>query len=280
MKFYKIFILALAISGCVFAGEIKQEQMYSPHLKRDWKYTVFLPTGYDSVNLPYPVIYLLHGNGDDENAWNGAYKILDSLINCRIVPPVIAVTPSGKRGWWVDSDEAFESAVIKDLIPQIDSCFRTKDSRNDRMIAGYSMGGYGALRYGLAWSDLFCACAIFSPALYNEEPPGGSSARTTGAFGKPFDIERWRQLNYTAALETYMKKGQEVFFFIGAGDDDWNNEEGMKYNVEMQTVLLYQKLHKELKIPAELRIIDGGHSWDVWNPLFIESVKLMTRSLQ
>jgi len=165
--------------------------------------------------------------------------------------------------------------VINELIPEIDSLYSSVSSREGRMIAGYSMGGFGALRYGLVYSELFSACVVFSPALYNEEPPEGSSARSTGAFGNPFDINLWNELNYPASIKKYLEKGHEVFFYIGAGDDDWAHTEGQKYNVDIQTTLLYNLIHKDLKIPADLRIINGGHSWDVWKPLFIEVMTLL-----
>ena len=258
-----------------FGGTVIKAKINSKELNRVWNYTVFLPDNYDSLNNRFPVIYLLHGNGDDENDWENGYQILDSLINNKVIPPVIAVTPSGKRGWWVNTLERFESAVINELLPEIDSLYNTVSSREGRMIAGYSMGGFGALRYGLVYSDLFSACAIFSPALYNEEPPEGSSARSTGAFGNPFDINLWNALNYPASVKKYLEKDHEVFFYIGTGDDDWNHTEGQKYNVEIQTTLLYDYIHKELNIPAELRILNGDHSWIVWKPLFTEAILLM-----
>ena len=96
--------------------------------------------------------------------------MLDSLILNKMIPPVIAVTPSGKSGWWVNSTEKFESAVINELIPYIDSTYKTLANRDSRMVFGYSMGGFGALRYGLVYPDLFSACAVLSPALYNGAP--------------------------------------------------------------------------------------------------------------
>jgi enterochelin esterase-like enzyme len=271
----KSIIIFFISSISLFAGTVIKAKMNSKELNRSWNYTVFLPEDYDSLNKKYPVIYLLHGNGDDENDWENGYQILDSLINNKIIDPIIAVTPSGKRGWWVNTVERFESAIINELIPEIDSIYSTVSSREGRMIVGYSMGGFGALRYGLVYSDLFRACAIFSPALYNEEPPEGSSARSTGAFGNPFDINLWNTLNYPVSIKKYLGKDHKVFFFIGTGDDDWNHTEGQKYNVEIQTTLLYDYIHKELKIPAELRILDGDHSWEVWKPLFIEAILLM-----
>ncbi|MEW6194489.1 MAG: alpha/beta hydrolase-fold protein [Bacteroidota bacterium] len=270
-------ILLLFMPAYVFGGTIVKSELESKELNRKWKYSVYLPDDYNTSGKRYPVIYLLHGNGDDENAWSPIYSVVDSLVKAGKIEPLILVTPTGERGWWVNSTEKFESAVINELIPEIDAKYFTTASRKGRMIAGYSMGGFGALRYGLVYSELFSACAIFSPALYNEEPPEGSSARTKGIFGNPFDIKIWNELNYPVSLKKYLSKTNEVFFFIGTGDDDWNHTEGKKYNVEYQTVLLYQQLRKQLNIPAELRIINGSHSWKVWKPLFTEAIQLMQK---
>jgi enterochelin esterase-like enzyme len=177
----------------------------------------------------------------------------------------------------VNSTERFESAVIDELIPLIDSTYKTFPKRESRMVFGYSMGGFGALRYGLVYSDLFSSCALLSPALYNEAPPEGSSARTTGSFGTPFNIKQWDSLNYPASLKTFVGKNLKEFFFIGSGDDDWNNTEGVEYNIEYQSLLLYENVHNKLGLPAELRIINGDHSWKVWEPLFTEAIQLMMK---
>jgi len=274
----KMFLILFVIgSFLLHAGTVVKSEINSKQLNRSWKFTVYLPDSYNVGNERYPVIYLLHGNGDNENSWSKGYHVLDSLIANKIIPPVIAITPSGKRGWWVNSTERFESAVINELVPLIDSTYKTLANRNSRMLFGYSMGGFGALRYGLVYSDLFSACAVLSPALYNEAPPEGSSARTTGSFGTPFNIKQWDSLNYPASIKLFLSKDFKEFFFIGAGDDDWNNPEGQKYNIEYQAVLLYENLHKKLGFPAELRIINGDHSWRVWEPLFIEAIQLMMK---
>lgn len=256
------------------AGTVLNFEIFSKSLNHSWKYSVYLPDGYNTSGERYSVMYLLHGNGDNTSAWSPVYKTIDSLVACKLIQPVILVTPEGKKSWWVNSEEKYEDAVIKELIPLIDSVYYTS-GRNGRKIAGYSMGGFGALRYGLVYSNLFSGAIVMSPALYNEEPPEGSSARTTGAFGKPFDIKRWEALNYPESLKLYQSEKNEVYFFIGTGDDDWNHSEGNKYNVEYQVVLLYEELHKKNNIPADLRIINGDHSWSVWLPLFTEAVQQM-----
>jgi enterochelin esterase-like enzyme len=70
-------------------------------------------------------------------------------------------------------------------------------------------------------------------------------------------------------------KNNPVELFIVAGDDDWNHPEGTEYNIDWQVNLLYSKYHKELEYPAELRIINGGHDWSLWNKGLIDAMKLL-----
>jgi enterochelin esterase-like enzyme len=79
--------------------------------------------------------------------------------------------------------EPIESAFTKDLVTHVDTTYPTNPERNSRIVAGYSMGGYGALRYSLAHPELFGAAIVLSPAVYFPLPPPDSSTREFGAFG-------------------------------------------------------------------------------------------------
>ena len=269
------FFVSLALTlSLAWAGTTSTVRFESTSLARVWTYNAYLPDDYQTSNLEYPVIYLLHGSGGDESSWNEGISVLDALIEKRVIPPVIAIAPASGSSWWVDSDEPFETAFLEDLVPHIDATYRTIDNREGRAIAGFSMGGYGALRYALAHPEVFGAAAILSPSLYDQQPPPGSSARTSGAFGSPFDPHLWTQRNYPALLASY-QRSFDVPLFIAAGDDDWNEPAGWQYNVEYQAVLLFERLSKEGGTPAELRIVDGGHDWDLWKPLLSEAFPYM-----
>jgi enterochelin esterase-like enzyme len=273
-----LFILLGALSCSKQKSSIsKLNSFYSAKLKDNWIYKVYLPAGYsDDKEIHYPVIYLLHGSDGDENAWDFVFPILDSLIDRNDIPPTIAVVPVTGTSWWVDSDSIkYETAFFHDLIPEIDKEYKTISERRGRGIAGYSMGGYGALRYTLNYPEYFGAAMILSAAIYHNLPPNESSARTSGAFGFPFNEEIWTKKNFPALLESYLKNELYVPFFIATGDDDWNHIEGFEYNVEQQAVSLYGILHKEGGSPAELRIINGGHTKEVWIKLFVEGIQYM-----
>jgi enterochelin esterase-like enzyme len=273
--------LLMTMTACAppDTGRVSVETMRSDVLGREWTYSVYLPPGYDTSELRYPVLYLLHGSGGDETDWRDGQDALDSLIAVGAVPPAIAVAPATGTSWWVDGQEPFETAFLQDLVPHVDRQYRTISSREGRAAVGFSMGGYGALRYGLAHPDVFGAAVLLSPALYDDLPPDGSSARTSGAFGAPFDAERWTRLNYPHVLDA-SDDAPDVPVFIVTGDDDWHHPEGTHHNVEQQTVRLYGRLHKEGGRPAELRVLDGGHSWEVWGPGFEDGLAYVFQFLK
>ncbi|NOG50716.1 MAG: alpha/beta fold hydrolase [Chloroflexi bacterium] len=154
----------------------------SQTLGRIAQYTVYLPAGYDGSDQRYPVVYLLHGRGDTMTAWLTVRSALDTLIADGDIPPVIAVMPdmpSSDRGsYYVDSAytgmlyraEPVETAFFNDLIPHVDATYRTIPDRTSRVVGGYSMGGYGAIRYALAHPQHFMGAIILSPAVYAAAP--------------------------------------------------------------------------------------------------------------
>ncbi len=273
-------VLLISLTALALADGTSVEQLDSAALGRAWTYSIYLPDGYDDSNLEYPVIYLLHGSGGDETSWNEGIEVIDQLITEGVIPPTIAVAPASGRSWWTDSVEPFETAMIEDLIPEIDGKYRTIDAREGRGVAGFSMGGYGALRYALVYPEIFGAATVLSPALYDQEPPPDSSARSTGAFGEPYDESLWTERNYPATLQAYSASGLEVPVFIAVGDDDWNEPAGWEYNVEYQSVRLFERLNKEAGSPAELRVVNGEHDWELWSPLFAEGLNYMFEFLR
>ncbi len=251
-----LFLLIFSFS-IARAGNVSSVEFFSSFLDRNWSYTVYLPEDYKDSDLKYPVVYLLHGNGGNERDWlvNGKIEnTLDRLISFGEIPPVIAVTPDVGTGWYVDRKEKFESAFIKDLLPEIDGRFRTVPYRSGRFLAGFSMGGYGALRFAFLYPELFSAAGLINPAIYAPEPPETSSATKVGVFGEPYDGNIWKSLNYPVYIETFIKKNTKLPIYIICGDDDY-------FNIELHSTILYEELRKSGQ-PAELRIYNGGHTWE------------------
>ncbi len=110
------------------------------------------------------------------------------------------------------------------VIDHVDTTYRTIASRDGRVIGGYSMGGYGAMRYSIAHPDLFAASIVLSPAVYNPVPAQDSSARTFGAFGQGaalFVDAIYRRLDYPAELPRFSAKNLPSHMLIAVGDDEY-----------------------------------------------------------
>lgn len=262
-------LLALLSLSTALASTLISAQFQSEVLARPWDYTVYLPRGYDYSELSYPVVYLLHGNGGDENSWatqGNVQEITDRLIQDEGIPPVIIVMSEANTTWYVDRKENMETAVIEELIPEIERQFRTIPEREGRVVAGLSMGGYGALRFALLYPEMFAAAGLLSPAIYVPEPPEDSSARSVGVFGADdYDPEVWRSLNYPNYIDAFLAQDLDVPMYISSGDDD-------DFFIERHATELYSLL-REAGEPAELRIIDGAHEWSVWTSTLGEALE-------
>src|SRR3954447_19451718 len=146
------------------------------------KARVYTPPGY-SKDKKYPVLYLLHGIGGDENEWprgGSPDVVLDNLIAARKAVPMIVVMPNGRASKDVTAKAgfgqqgpafaAFEKDLLQDLIPFIEKTYSVKADRESRALAGLSMGGGQALNFGLGHLDTFAWVGGFSSAP-NTKPP-------------------------------------------------------------------------------------------------------------
>ena len=265
--------LALAFSLPAAASIVITREFDSAALQRKWSYAVYLPDGYDTSNLKYPVLYLLHGHNQDLNAWANFGHIqptADELIAHGEMPPAIIVMPDAGMSWYVDRKEKMETAVIQDLVGDVQHAFRVIDDRKGRVIAGLSMGVYGALRFVLKYPEMFAAAGLLSPAIYETEPPQNSGARRAGVFGGPeFDAQVWKELNYPALWDAFLAKKTPVPMYINSGDDD-------DFFIEAEATRLYSLLRKNGQ-PAELRIVDGAHKWPVWESTIGDAMRYVFR---
>ncbi|MBX3065534.1 MAG: esterase family protein [Anaerolineae bacterium] len=277
-------------------GTLDNATFASALLGEEITYLVYLPHGYDSSTQRYSVLYMLHGRGDNLTAWSRAVDLLDQMIAAGEIPPVIAIMPnapwSQRASYYIDSQytgEPFpgkpvESAFITELIPHVDATYRTIMDRSARAVIGYSMGGYGAIRYSLAHPDLFSAAIVLSPAVYTPLPPKDSSTREFGAFGKGavlFDDALYQSLNYPALLESFAATRLQLAMFIAVGDDEVKNPlaEDQYNDIDMEAHLLFNRVSRVRGISADLRVYDGGHDWKVWRQGFSEGMRLISKRL-
>lgn len=284
------------------AGTVESHNAPSVTLGREIAYQLYLPPGYAADgSVRYPVVYLLHGRGDKQAAWTTIKPDLDRLITEGRIPAVIAIMPdapaSRRAGYYIDSQftgsaetklpagEAVETAFTKDLVAHVDATYPTSADRNSRIVAGYSMGGYGALRYSLTHPELFGAAIVLSPAVYFPLPPPDSSTREFGAFGNGaliFDPEIYTAKNYPALIPPFVARGLALVIFIAVGDDERPIADPAlaAHDLDYEAHTLYNKIRRVPGITSELRVVDGPHDWATWRPTFIEGAEYVFAQLR
>jgi enterochelin esterase family protein len=204
---------------------------------------VYTPPGYMNGSQKYPVLYLVHGAGDSEEAWSRtgrANLILDNLIAAGKAKPMIVVMPNGhtpdRPGADILNNQDFGNDFLKDLMPYVDANFRTIATAPARAMAGLSMGGVHTFNYGLTHPELFHSIGIFSSGL----GIGGGDA-----------IAKYEQAN-DAALRRDAKDMKLVYYAIGS-DDPFAG-------VLPRTRAILDKYG----IKYVFHPSDGGHTWINW----------------
>ncbi len=264
-------------STLAFAGEVRSESLASKTLGHDMPFLIYLPDGYQAGRLHYPVLYLLHGAGGNERSWLDMGHIkekADRLVAKGTIPPALIVMPGCAGCWWVDgAKEKAETAFWSDLVPAIDLRYRTIATRGGRLVAGLSAGGYGAVRFALRHSESLAAVAALSPAIYTDTVPQLSAARTQPPFLGPdgkFSQDRWDQLNYPKLLDQYFDNPNPVPFYLVSADGD-------KFGIAFETALLFKRLFQRQPEKVELRVVDGDHSWKVWEAAIDNAMEYLFR---
>jgi enterochelin esterase-like enzyme len=255
-------------------------------LGRDVACAVYLPPDYASSLRRYPVVYLLHGYTDNESGWVQFGEVgwaVDRAIAAGEVPPMIIVMPDGGVSWYINDAAGkvrWEDMFVQELIPHIDANYRTRPSREFRGIAGLSMGGWGTLVHLFRHPDVFAAGAAFSGAVWTDEDIAGMKQENWdkllgplfGATGRAArdrltpHFRKYSPLELARTLpEDTLKK---VRLYIDCGDDDFL----IGGNCALHLALMGRK------VPHELRVRDGGHTWSYWRTGLVEGLKFIGES--
>ncbi len=175
----KLFLGSLFLLAGVFTfgqGVILENQiMSSERLGKDVKYSIYLPYDFQTSTKSYPVLYLLHGYTDDNTGWT-QWGQIDYIANKAIqegrLPACIIVMPDAEDTWYCNdqvNDYPWEDMFTKEFIPFIESTYPCRTDRGTRAIAGLSMGGWGALKLSMKYSNLFGTCIAFSAAVLTDK---------------------------------------------------------------------------------------------------------------
>ncbi|MBT8269543.1 MAG: esterase family protein [Bacteroidia bacterium] len=254
------------ISNDIYDSITQVEAFTSEIANRDLSFHIYLPEQYDK-SKNYPVLYLLHGHGGHDDDWfsleEGLVKtILDSLFLDNKIPEVIAVSLNADNTWYIDAQVPMETIYMKEFMPFIESVYLDQTNKPLRVLAGNSAGGYGALRFGLIYPEIFDKVILLSPAAYYPSPPEISSSRKIDPFkmnGK-FNDSIWKSYSYVNLLQLENNELSDSNFYLSTGDDD-------VYGI-LEVVSQIDKRFKSFEIPLETTVINGGHSWDVWRNRF------------
>ena len=266
--------MAIMLSASAFAGEVFLETFRSEALGRDYKYTIYLPDSYKNDSKKYPILYLLHGAGGDENEWlakGGLRETMDAMIARKLIKPMVVIMPGHAAAWWVDgAKEKGETALVKEVMPHAEAKYRIDAVRSNRLIAGLSAGGFGTLNLIMKHPQMFAASAILSPAVYDPVPPSHSSGVRQPPFQKDgkFDPGLWKSLNYVSHIEGYKKSGVIVPLYINSGDHD-------TFSIAFHAAALYERLRLHQPDAIELRIVNGDHEWMVWRDTLGDALLFM-----
>jgi putative tributyrin esterase len=259
-------------SGSNSGGDTRSLKLTSKLMNRDMPYRVVLPAGYQTKSAErYAVVYLLHGLTGHFNDWTDRAKI-DRLASQH---NFILVTPEGNDGWYTDSpnvaDDKYESYIIKELIPEIDRGFRTIPDRAHRVIAGLSMGGYGAVKYGLKFPEMFSLAGSFSGAFgiseWSEKAGGNKLiGKSVDAVFGPVNSEARKANDIFGMVRelTAAKLNTLPFFYLSCGTED----------IMFKTNNEFVALLKEKNVPHDYRTRKGIHDWVFWGGEIIQFLDL------
>lgn len=269
-KFAYLFVGVIFFFTSVFASEknlrIVSEKSY--YLNKTTSFYLYLPNQYSKTNKRFPVLYLLHGAYGSYRDWvekTNVENLADSYN-------FIIVMPDGNPfGWYVDSPidstSRYESYIIKELIPFVDSHYRTLRDRKHRGICGLSMGGHGAISLAEKHPDLFGSASSLSGLMdITRYPKRWEIAKRLGKYSQ--FPERWKANSCYFLAKRLV--GANVKLLIDVGRSDFSVKINRDFNRELDS----------LKIPHIYREFPGSHNWNYWRSHIGEHLEFHNKCFQ
>jgi len=259
---------------------IEDASFDSQALRRPLGYALYLPPGYEAAASALPVIYLLHGVGGDRLDWlrHGSLReTADRLIAERAIPPAVVVMPDGAVSWWVDSADVggpgdYDTAIDRDLVAEIERRYGVRSDPGGRVVAGLSMGAYGALRFALRPPQRYAAVVGLSPALWmriGPETPTDERLQRVfrGAFGTPFRADRFSALNPQALIDLMAKERRKPSILLVTGSRDFPS-------IRHDTEQFSERLDRG-GFSIRYQTLDGGHDWQLWAAVLPDALRFL-----
>lgn len=279
-------LTSVLLASCIFSllhaqtGKVMDNlSVRSKILNMDRKFAIYLPPDYTTSERSYPVLYLLHGAGDDHTGWvqfGEVLNIADKAIKEGSATPMIIVMPdanTGKRGYENDvlNKWRYEDFFFQELMPYVEKTYRIKSDKRYRAISGLSMGGGGTFTYALHHPELFSSACPLSAAT---GPLNVEEAKTRLVRDNPqladttinSYFKRQSVLSLINNVPDSLKKA--VRWYIDVGDDDFLYEGNNLVHTAM----------RKKEIPHEFRIRDGGHNWTYWRTSLPDVLEFVSKS--
>ncbi|MDY3979163.1 MAG: alpha/beta hydrolase-fold protein [Tidjanibacter sp.] len=257
--------------------------MHSDIISTDLKYSVYLPADYTvDTSKRYSVVYLLHGLGDNHQSWNDKWlhitTLIDALESAGTIEPMIYVMPQGFRSYYVNRSNGsynYMDMFVDEFVPMIDRTLRTVADRDHRAVAGYSMGGFGAMILPSKHPETFSVSIPLSMSFrtdeqYMTESQEGWNMQWGWIFGGEGASGNGR-------LTDYYKEHCPFYFFNTATASDFAT---LNYFLdcgddEEQLSVANDRLHclmRDLGIAHEYRVRNGAHTSDYWRSAMNEAL--------
>lgn len=264
-------------------------KFYSATLHREVSYSVLLPENYSAdKNTQYGVVYLLHGWGGDQSSWGPSSMNIQSIIDLKTksgqVRSLIYIMPQGFNSYYCnryDGQFAYMDMFAKELVPHIDSRFRTTAKASERAVVGFSMGGFGALTLAIQHKELFGVCVGLSPSLNTDEQYKTLSSdgwnlqwgSIFGGYGTSGESRITSYYRSQCPLHLFADKAasdfDNTYFFIDCGDD----EERLSVGNGALHLLMRNR-----NIRHEYRVRDGAHTESYWRESMLEALPFIEKS--
>lgn len=256
-------LCVIAIAATAAEKNIRTLTHYSKYLKKEQKLDVYVPDSGGKHN----VLYLLHGATGSYVDWvlRTDLKDIADKYNLLIVMP-----DGGAYSWYSDSpmirDSQYESYIVKELIPFIDSCFATYAQKKGRGVCGLSMGGYGAIKFGLKYPELFSSASSLSGVLtIMKHPDKWSLAMVLGE--QADHLANWKREDLVGLAES--AKDSSVALKFDTGVDDITLDDNRAFVSVLQ----------ELRRTFEYAEFPGEHNWTYWGSHIDEHLNFHARHL-
>jgi enterochelin esterase family protein len=236
-------------------GAVAEVPYYSTALGRYRRMHVYTPPGYEMGKGKYPVFYLLHGAGDNDDAWTSVGRagfILDNLIAAKKAKPMVVVMPAGhtSAAGGIGAMDEFGKDFVGDVMPYVESHYRVSKGRKDRAIAGLSMGGMQTMNVAFSHLEKFAYVGVYSSGVF-----GGGPRRTAGAApAAPAAVSpEWEKQRLAVLDDAKLKKDLKLLWFATGKEDFLLGT--TKATLEMLKKHGFAPVYEETA---------GGHTWVNW----------------